>query len=76
MNVVVNLGEYKPKESDILVFLDGEWKLVKKDVFLDKIIKRIYDDEKKIKTLEKDTMEIKEKIKTLGEVMKGVVEKW
>ena len=76
MRVVLELNG-EPKEDDLILFIDGKWKIVSKNVFLADVIKSVKDTNKRIdkveNTLEKALENINSKLKDYHNVLQLLV---
>ena len=76
MEVVLKLkGE--PKEDDLILFIDGEWKIVSKKVFLQQVKEDLKNTNKRVDELEsqlKKALEnINEKLKDYHNILQVIV---
>lgn len=76
MEVVLKLkGE--PKEDDLILFIDGEWKIVSKKVFLDELKEEIKNTNKRIDDLQDQLQKalgnINEKLKDYHNILQVIV---
>ena len=76
MEVVLKLkGE--PKEDDLILFIDGEWKIVSKKVFLDELKEEIKNTNKRIDDLQDQLQKalgnINEKLKGYHNILQVIV---
>lgn len=76
MEVVLKLkGE--PKEDDLILFIDGEWKIVSKKVFLQQVKEELKNTNKRIDDLESQLQKalgnINEKLKDYHNILQVIV---
>lgn len=76
MEVVLKLkGE--PKEDDLILFIDGEWKIVSKKVFLQQVKEELKNTNKRIDDLENQLQKalgnINEKLKDYHNILQVIV---
>lgn len=76
MEVVLKLkGE--PKEDDLILFIDGEWKIVSKKVFLQQVKEELKNTNKRVDDLENQLQKalgnINEKLKDYHNILQVIV---
>lgn len=76
MEVVLKLkGE--PKEDDLILFIDGEWKIVSKKVFLQQVKEELKNTNKRIDDLQDQLQKalgnINEKLKDYHNILQVIV---
>ena len=57
MKIVIDTGNYKPQEKDLIVYRNGEWTIIQASEFLKEQDNKLFAQDKKIDNFIKDINE-------------------